>query len=429
MEIHVVNQGDTIHSIAKEYSIPASRLIRDNDLAPPYQLVEGQSIIILHPEEVYTVREGDTLLEIAERLNVPVMQLLQNNHALLTRDYIYPGEELVIRYPNKKGTIQTNGFAYPFIKTSTLKKSLPYLTYLTIFGYTLTLEGNIIDVNDKEIRDMAHDFGVATLMFLSTFNLHGIGSIETIFTILENDELTENLIDSIIDTLRKNNFYGVMVTFQYLDEPYLKLYENYVTKLSDRLKKEGYKAFIILTPVYIIDENKVVFKKINYSYIGEKADGIILMNYNWGVNYNPPLPISSLFYANEFLEYIVDQIPPGKISLGLPIMGYDWELPYIIGITKAHALKVDSIMNLAQNTDVTIHFDHFSHTPYFYYQSEGFGTTVQHKIWFIDARSIEALSLLFKSYSLSGTCIWNIMEFHPQLWLIINSYYEIEKLL
>ena len=103
MIIHVVQAGETINSIADQYGITSARLIQDNGLIPQDGLVPGQTIVIVYPKQVYIVKEGDTLAGIAAENGISLIQLLQNNPFLSNRQYIYPGEELVIRYNDKKG--------------------------------------------------------------------------------------------------------------------------------------------------------------------------------------------------------------------------------------------------------------------------------------------------------------------------------------
>lgn len=55
------------------------------------------------------------------------------------------------------------------------------------------------------------------------------------------------------------------------------------------------------------------------------------------------------------------------------------------------------------------------------------GFPVDHIVWFIDARSIDALLGLVIDYDLKGTGIWNITVYNTQLWLIINSQFDIVK--
>ncbi len=148
MIIHVVQQGDTIESIAERYGVSVTRLIIDNGLEEPDHLVIGQSIIVAFPELTYTVQEGDSLADIADSHNIPVMELFRNNPYLAEREYIYPGETLVSSY-DKIGKVTTHGNTVPYIDRTTLRKTLPFLTYLSILNYTATDQGEIITYYDE----------------------------------------------------------------------------------------------------------------------------------------------------------------------------------------------------------------------------------------------------------------------------------------
>ena len=49
MDIHVVRPGDTLYELAYQYGVPMSRLIQDNQLPDPSQLVVGQTLVIQYP--------------------------------------------------------------------------------------------------------------------------------------------------------------------------------------------------------------------------------------------------------------------------------------------------------------------------------------------------------------------------------------------
>ena len=122
MEIYIVKQGDTLQSVAEMFGLPVEKLARDNGLYLHDILVSGQSLVIAYPKQVYIVEEGDSLFDIAERFNVSVNQLLVNNPFLADREYIYPGESIVIYYSNEKaGKISTYGYAYPHIGSDVLR--------------------------------------------------------------------------------------------------------------------------------------------------------------------------------------------------------------------------------------------------------------------------------------------------------------------
>lgn len=102
MIIHVVEQGETINSIAGFYGISAERLALDNGIDTQINLAVGETVVILLPEIVYTVQEGDTLESIAVSFNISIMEILRNNPFINDRRYLYPGEMLVIKYEDEK---------------------------------------------------------------------------------------------------------------------------------------------------------------------------------------------------------------------------------------------------------------------------------------------------------------------------------------
>lgn len=85
-------------------------------------------------------------------------------------------------------------------------------------------------------------------------------------------------------------------------------------------------------------------------------------------------------------------------------------------------------MDLAFEVGSVIQFDEDSQTPY-YYNEFIFGYPTQHIVWFIHARSIDALDNLIIDYSLAGSGVWNIMYYYQQLWTIINANFDIVKLI
>ena len=140
-----------------------------------WNLAIGQTIVIVYPKITYVIQDGDTLYGIAEKFGVSPIQLLRNNPFLSDKEYIYPGETIVISYEDsKKRNVVTSGYAYPFIDKNILKKTLPYLTYLTVFNYRVTREGELINIDDEEIIQLAKEYGVAPMMLISTLTDAGV---------------------------------------------------------------------------------------------------------------------------------------------------------------------------------------------------------------------------------------------------------------
>jgi Predicted glycosyl hydrolase len=429
MTIYVVQAGDTITSIANKFGVSEKRLIQENGILNPTDLVIGQTIVITYPQDIYIVKEGDTLSDIAGNHGIPIMQLYRNNPYLWERQYIYPGEELIISY-DTKATVTTNGYAFPFIDKDSLRKSLPYLTYLSILNYKTLKKGEIESFyDDSELIETAKQFGVAPLMLLTSVTFRGERNPEMIYEILLNPDYQETHAQSMLKIMKEKGYYGLNITITYLNETNQELYLNYLKRITSRLNKEGYPVFITIDPNFMTEENKVQFEKVDYSQYNELIDETYLMRFFWGTQYGPPMPVSSVENISLYLEYIKQMIEPNKINIGFPLLGYDWTIPYIEGFSEANAISLDAAIELARLMDSVILFDEASKTPYFKYEIETSGRSIQHIVWFTDARTIDAIVRLVIENDLGGMGLWNIMSYNSQLWLIINSNCTIKKLL
>ncbi|WOO36146.1 LysM peptidoglycan-binding domain-containing protein [Anaerocolumna sp. AGMB13020] len=424
MEIHVVQQGETLQSIAGYYGITEEMLILDNGLENTYSLVEGQALVIAIPEVVYTVEEGDSLTGIAEAFNISTMQLLMNNPFLSDRKYIYPGETIIISY-NKKGNITLHGNTTPSIDKSVLTKTLPYLTYLSIVNYTATREGDIISYSDdSQIIEIIKSYGVVPLLLLTTLTITGKANIVNEIDLLLNPDFQNSYIQNLLSILRIKGYRGVNISFQYINVSNIQYYNSFFTLITERLNSEGYLVFVTVDPNLSNIGADASFERVDYSILDQLSQNIIFMNYQWATNVNPPTPIISINDLEVFLNYINTIITPEKIIIGIPTIGYDWELPFLPGLSNINVLSYDGAINLASTYGAKIEFDALSQTPFFRYTSGD----AQHIVWFIDARSINAALSLVVNFNLHGSGIWNINIYNPQLWLVINSQFNIVKL-
>lgn len=429
MTIHVVQPGDTIESIANKYKVPVNRLIQENGIINPNNLVIGQTIVIAYPSKTYEVKENDTLESIAKEKQITIMQLYRNNPILFERDSIIPGETLIISYDTQV-TIKTNAYAYPFINRKTLRNSLPYLTYLSVLNYK-TMKGGGIEsfYDDSELIKLTKEAGVIPVMLLTSLTIFGEGDPETVYDILINTQYQESHAQNMIDIMKEKGYYGINITITYLNTSNQELYLNYLQKITSYLHENGFFVFISVDPNVVSIENQTVFDKVDYSKYSDLVDEIYLMKFNWGTKYEPPGPVNSIKTITAYLDFMLQSLSPSEVNIGFPLLGYDWRLPYILGYTQANAVTLESAIEIAVLTESNISFDEISRTPYFEYAMETYARINRNIVWFVDARALYDIVELVIHKKLSGTGLWYIMNYYPQLWLIIVSNCKIERLL
>lgn len=425
MEIYVVQPNDTIYSIASKFNVPAKRIVRDNELEFPHQLVPGQTIVIVYPKESYLVKEGDTIERVAKDHNISQLQLLRNNPFLADSE-LFPGEYLTIRY-NTTNSITTQGYIYPYIDNDILKKTLPSLTYVTIYNYRAVNEGKIVAYrDDTEVIKTAKEYGTIPLMMTTTMSAQGDPDIETAYGILLNEVYQENFVNNTVSIMKDKGYMGINIVFNYINTNSLSLYEKMILKFRTKLDDEGFLFFVTINPSIKYVNNELVFDEINYNKIAETVDRMTFLQFIWGTNYGPPLPVNSIYKLKTIVDSALTTIKPKKLLVGYSLISYDWLLPYVPGTSYANSLSINSSVRLAQDVGATIEYDIVSQSPFFNYLQ---GADSKHMVWSVDARSIEALMQLITSENLCGASFWNLMVYTAQLWLVINSQFEIIKLI
>lgn len=427
MIIHVVRSGDTIYSIAGQYGISPQKIISDNELQNPNELVPGQTLVILIPEIVHEVQPGETLESIAQSYDTTVIELLQLNPSIEYADGIAPGDQITIsNRAESRGPIHILGYTYPNIDRDVLLQTLPYLTYLTIFTYGITEEGELIDIEDEELIQIARDYGVAPLMLISTLTEEGTFSNELAHVILNDPVVQNNLIENVLETLREKNYYGLDIDFEYVLPEDEEAFINFIQNVHDRISPEGYQLFTALAPKVSADQPGLLYEAHNYPRIGEASDRVLLMTYEWGYTYGPPMAVAPVDSVREVLDYAVTEIPRDQIYMGIPNYGYDFILPFVEGESRADSLSNVEAVELAADVGAVIRFGEVAMAPYYiYFDEQG----REHRIWFEDARSILAKLNLYSEYGFEGVGYWNIMRYFPQNWLVVSNLYNIAKLL
>jgi spore germination protein len=423
MIIHTVQPDETIQSIAEMYGISADRLMNDNGINDPNLLVVGDSLSVMFPKETYVVQEGDSLENIAISQGVSVMELLRNNPQLSDRIYIYPGEELVISFTDEKRMeISINGYAFPFINIEILRKTLPYLTYLTVFYYRIASDGNISDIDDQVVIDNAKAYGVAPIMCISTISANGEADVVVAHSIVTNKDYQENLINHALDYMKAKGYYGLNIDMQNILQEDRQLYVDFISNISGRVQQEGFYVSVTLTPRTFPTVNNVLYQGPEYATLGQVTNSTLLLSYEWGHAHSPQ-PALPLVNVKALLDYSITQIPPEKIIIGLPTIGYIWQLPFIVGYSIANSITHDSALTLANEMGAIIQRDADSEAPYFTYT-----TDTDYVVWFRDVRSTAALLDYVEEYQLEGIGIWNTMQFASGLWIMIAAQFDIRKI-
>lgn len=369
---------------------------------------------------IYLVKTGDNIDSIAERYGVSVYQIIYINQ--LTYPYrLAPGQSLLIVFDEDYvgRNIFANGFAYPFISPWVLGQTLPFLSELSVFSYGFTTDGELINptLPTDWMIDEAVSYGTRPILTLTPFGPDGQFNNYLIHVVLSNDTARNNLIRNVYQAVINEGYQGVNIDFEYILAEDRDLFTGFVRDMTFMIRELGYEVTVDLAPKTSADQPGVLYEGKDYPALGEVADRVLIMTYEWGYTYGPAMAVAPINKVREVIEYAVTEIPREKISMGIPNYGYDWKLPFVKGISKAQTIGNIEAVQIAIQNDAEILFDETAQTPYFLYRSEG----IDHEVWFEDARSMLAKYRLIREYGLYGFGCWQIMQLFRTMWVLAQG--------
>ena len=322
--------------------------------------------------------------------------------------------------------VETGGYAYPYIDRTVLTQTLPYLSKLFVFSYGFTVDGELIPprVDDSFMIEAARSYEVAPILTLTPLGPDGNFNNYLISQIVNSEQKKSRLIADLIETIQRKNFQGVDIDFEYILSEDRIAFAKFVADVREAVNAIGYPVSVALAPKTSDEQRGILYEGKDYRLLGEAADEVLLMTYEWGYTYGPPMAVAPINEVRRVVEYAITRIPPEKINLGIPNYGYDWTLPFVQGESKARAIGNVQAVQLAAVNSAEILFDELSQSPYFTYYKDG----VAHEVWFEDVRSMEAKFGLVQEYGLKGMGYWQIMRLFLANWLLLADMFRIRRI-
>lgn len=288
MDIHVVQPGDTLYRIAQQYGVPMSRLLLDNRPPDPNRLAVGQSLVVQYPRETLILRPEETLAQAAQRGGISLRQLLRNNPQLEGGENALSGQELVLSFQQEKeGALSVGGYAYPEIDPALLRQTLPFLTTMAPFTYGITPQGGLIPLDDQALIDAAKSMRVRPILHLSTLTQEGTFSNELAHTVLTDGAVQNRLAASLLETIQQKGYRGLDVDFEFVYPEDASAYAAFIARMRESLSPLGLPVFVALVPKTSANQWGDLYEGHDYRLLGEAADFVFLMTYEWGYTYQP----------------------------------------------------------------------------------------------------------------------------------------------
>ncbi|MBE6537460.1 MAG: LysM peptidoglycan-binding domain-containing protein [Ruminococcaceae bacterium] len=226
MQLHSVKKDETLYAIARKHSIPATKILADNDLAGD-RLTSGDELVIIKPTKTITVKGGDTLDSISKRFDVRKSSIIRDNPSLFGKEKLRPGQILTVKQDEVKiGAGSILGYAEKGLRREKFSKSLPYITYLTISMGIIKGDSVTESFLPNDLRLNAVESGKIVLL--------GIRD-ESSGEFLSSKESYRKIIDATVRLAEERGFMGISISAREASGLYPDAYCEFLFELRKRL--------------------------------------------------------------------------------------------------------------------------------------------------------------------------------------------------
>lgn len=227
-----------------------------------------------------------------------------------------------------------------------------------------------------------------------------------ISTIVNDPALMQNHIQNIVNRVTSKNYTGIDLDYENVLPVDQDAFTIFVQKLANALHQKNKVLFVTLAPKTKATEHPGQ----DYKAIGEVADKVRIMAYDYSWATSSPGPIAPVEWVNNVLSYSTSVINPKKIELGIPDYGYDWSGSKGKGINYLQAINNATLYRANVTEDP-------KSGPHYTYSDKN----VNHTVWFENEASIKSLLDLVNKYNLNGISIWSLGGEDPTIYSAINE--------
>ncbi len=341
----------------------------------------------------------------------------QATHATVSRTLPPP----VLRDPTDRPDIAVYGY-WPYWGDPLATVPFDQLTHIALFSVGLNSDGGLNSQQNwnnhvAEAMSLAAPHGVRVHLTLTSFS----DSVNN--TVLPNPTLRARAVSELAALVNGAGAHGVNIDIEGMDAARRADLVAFTTELAAAVDE----VWLALPP---IDWSRAY----DYGALGQIADGLFIMGYNYHWAGGGPGPIAPLFGVSPWSQYSLawsvedyrsHGVPDHKITLGMPLYGYDWpttstSVPGTRTGDASARFYADAVATAASRGRS---YDSATESPYTFPSST-------RQLWYEDAQSIEAKVAWAVAEQLQGVGFWALTydDADPDLWGRIDALTHDESL-
>jgi len=292
---------------------------------------------------------------------------------------------------------------------ASLQANLGTLTESNPVWYSMNADGSIAKSwnaeNDTWRAAMTGTLLVPTLQNVVNNSFDG----SVVATLLATPESRESHASSIAQLVNANAYDGIDIDYERVPTTSRSYFSAFLETLAQKLHASNKKLSVT---VYAKTSDRANWNgpgAEDWAAIGQVADSVKIMAYDFSYSTSAPGPIAPLEWLDQVATYAQSAIPNAKIMMALPWYGYDWSRS--AATTNMSYAKATL---LAQTYGASIAHDANGEATFAY---------GDHTVYFQDATSYQKKVDLLKQRhgAIGGFAAWAAGVEDPSIWNIIRG--------
>lgn len=271
-------------------------------------------------------------------------------------------------------------------------------------------EGTVKNRANPEYVEWAHSNGWQVWGHVA----NAFKDIEGTSIILNSTDLRHKVIKQILAYAALYELDGINLDFENI---YLKdrdAYTQFVREITPLLREQG---LVVSVAVGVPGGSETWSLSHDRKALGETVDYVCVMTYD---QHWPSMGSSAeLQWVEDRLLATLDEVPPDKLLLGIPLYTRLWSEEVVDGkvdVSYVAALTIDGAWKRVRENNATVVWNPSQGQYNAAYEKDG--KTI--RMWIEDADAVNAKTSLVHKYNLAGACVWAANFANESVWPVFE---------